>query len=276
MIDCHQHFWLFNEKDYGWMGDNMQAIRKNFLPADLVEVQKTIGFNGSVAVQARQSLDETRWLLGLASQNPVIKGIVGWVDLRSDSVADQLDEFIKHPKFVGVRHVVQDEPDDEFIIRPEFVRGVKLLNKYNLTYDILIFPKHIANASKLVAQCPSQMFVLDHIAKPFVKDKVLSPWDKDIRELARYKNVYCKVSGMVTEADWKNWKPDDLYPYLNVIFDAFGTSRVMIGSDWPVCLVAGEYNKVMNVVINYIKKFSEKEQADILGLNAVKAYRLNS
>ena len=273
-IDSHQHFWIFNTADYGWMGDNMSVIRKDHLPADLVKDQATIGFDGSVAVQARQSLEETRWLLKLASENAVIKGVVGWVDLRSADLENQLAEFTKHPKFVGVRHVVQDEPEDDFIIQPNFVKGVQLLRKYDLAYDILVFPKHLPNSVKLVEQCPDQTFVLDHIAKPLIKDGKISPWNKNIKHLAALPNVYCKVSGMVTEADWATWKPEDIYPYLDVVFAAFGSDRILIGSDWPVCRVADDYKRVMDVVIHYIKNFTAADQEKVLGGNAVKAYKL--
>ena len=274
-IDSHQHYWHFNTADYGWMGENMSAIKRDFLPEDLLPELTSIGFDGSVAVQARQTLEETNWLLQLADENPHIKGVVGWIDLRSDNTEKQLAEFAKHPKAVGVRHVIHDEEDVNFILRPEFVRGVKLLENFGLTYDILIFPKHLQNTIQFVQQfSPEQTFVVDHIAKPLIKDGIISPWKEDIVELAKFPNVYCKVSGMVTEADWQNWTPENIRPYLDVIFEAFGTERVMIGSDWPVCLVAGKYNEVMQVVTDYISKFSRTDQEKIMGGNAVKAYKI--
>jgi len=195
--------------------------------------------------------------------------------LRSDNTEKQLAEFAKHPKAVGVRHVIHDEEDVNFMLRPEFVRGVKLLENFGLTYDILIFPKHLQNTIQFVQQfSPEQTFVVDHIAKPLIKDGIISPWKEDIVELAKFPNVYCKVSGMVTEADWQNWTPENIRPYLDVIFEAFGTERVMIGSDWPVCLVAGKYNEVMQVVTDYISKFSAADQSKIMGGNAVKAYKI--
>jgi L-fuconolactonase len=274
-IDSHQHYWHFNEQDYGWMGDNMSVIKRDFLPADLLPNLKKIGFDGSVAVQARQTLEETNWLLQLSDKNPHIKGIVGWVDLCSNEVEKQLEQFSKHPKAVGVRHVIHDEEDVDFMLKPEFVRGVQLLEKFGLTYDILIFPKHLQNAAEFVSKfSPEQIFVVDHISKPFIKDGIISPWKEEITALAKFPNVYCKVSGMVTEANWLNWEPENIHPYLDVIFEAFGTDRVMIGSDWPVCLVAGQYPEVMNLVINYISHFNAEEQAKILGKNAIKAYKL--
>lgn len=272
-IDSHQHYWHFNTDDYGWMGDNMAVIKKDFLPADLLPELTSFGFDGSVAVQARQTLAETNWLLQLADENPHIKGVVGWVDLQSEQADEQLAAFAAHPRAVGVRHVIHDEEDMDFMLRPAFVRGLKLLQKYGLTYDILIFEKHLPNTLKLVAQFPeSQVFVVDHIAKPLIKDGIVSPWAEHMAELAAFPNVYCKLSGMVTEADWKNWTEEELKTYLDVVFAVFGVDRVMIGSDWPVCLVAGSYQKVMGVVTDYIETLSPENQAKVLGENAVKAY----
>ena len=274
-IDSHQHYWHFNTADYGWMGDNMSVIKRDFLPADLLPELKSIDFDGSVAVQARQSLEETNWLLQLADEHPHIKGVVGWVDLQSEQAEAQIVAFAQHPKAVGVRHVIHDEEDIDFMLRPAFLRGVQLLGKYNLAYDILIFPKHLPNTIRFVKQFSEQQtFVIDHIAKPLIKDGIVSPWKEDIAALAKFPNVYCKVSGMVTEADWNTWTPENIRPYLDIVFEAFGTERILIGSDWPVCLVAGKYSEVMQVVIDYISSFPEKEQALILGENAAKAYKL--
>lgn len=274
-IDSHQHYWHFNLKDYSWMGDNMSVIKRDFLPSDLLPELESINFDGSVAVQARQNLEETQWLLKLADDFPHIKGVVGWLDLQSETVETDIQEFATHPKAVGVRHVIHDEEDDNFMLCPEFIRGIKLLEKYNLAYDILIFPKHLQNTIKFVREfSENQTFIIDHIAKPFIKDGIHSPWKEEITELAKFPNVFCKLSGMVTEADWENWNPEHLKPYLDVVLKAFGTDRVMIGSDWPVCLVAGKYEKVMGVVMDYISKFSETEKAKILGGNAVKAYKI--
>lgn len=274
-IDSHQHYWHFNTADYGWMGENMSVIKRDFLPTDLLPELKSIDFDGSVAVQARQSLEETNWLLQLADEHPHIKGVVGWLDLQSEQAEAQIAAFAKHPKAVGVRHVIHDEEDIDFMLRPAFIRGVQLLEKYNLAYDILIFPKHLTNTIGFVKQFSEQQtFVVDHIAKPLIKDGIVSPWKEDIAALAQFPNVYCKVSGMVTEADWNTWTPENIRPYLDIVVEAFGPERILIGSDWPVCLVAGKYSEVMQVVIDYISTFTEKKQALILGGNAAKAYRI--
>jgi L-fuconolactonase len=274
-IDSHQHYWHFNTADYGWMGENMSVIKRDFLPTDLLPELKSIDFDGSVAVQARQSLEETNWLLQLADEHPHIKGVVGWLDLQSEQAEEQIAAFAKHPKAVGVRHVIHDEEDIDFMLRPEFIRGVQLLEKYDMAYDILIFPKHLTNTIEFVKQfSEKQTFVVDHIAKPLIKDGIVSPWKEDIAALATFPNVYCKLSGMVTEADWNTWTPENIRPYLDVVMEAFGPERILIGSDWPVCLVAGKYSEVMQVVIDYISTFTEKEQALMLGGNAVKAYKI--
>jgi L-fuconolactonase len=273
-IDSHQHFWNYDSTEYSWISNEMEILKKNYLPEQLQSELSSIKFDGSIAVQARQSLEETQWLLALAEQNNFIKGVVGWVDLCSPKVDEQLKQFSKHPKLVGVRHVIHDELDDNFMLRKDFLKGIALLNKYGLTYDILIFPKHLANTIKFVSQFPEQVFVLDHIAKPFIKNGIISPWKEQIEELAKFKNLFCKLSGMVTEANTKNWKQEDLIPYLDVAFGAFGPDRLMIGSDWPVCKLAGKYKQVMDVVLSYIKKYSEKEKTNILGENALKAYQL--
>jgi len=273
-IDAHQHFWKYNTNDYGWMGPGMEILKKDYLPEDLRPVLQSTGMDGTIAVQARQTLEETRWLLELARNYPFIKGVVGWVDLSSDKAAEQLARFNKEPAFVGVRHVLHDEPDDRFMLREEFLRGIKALKDYKLTYDVLIFPKHVPVAYEMVKKIPQQPFVIDHIAKPFIKKRQLSPWDKDIKKLASCRNVYCKISGMVTEADWKSWQYSDFEPYLDIIFEAFGAERIMIGSDWPVCTVSAPYNKVMEIVFSYVGKLTATEQNRILGENAVKFYQI--
>jgi len=273
-IDSHQHFWHYNTEEYGWMGGNMNVIKKDFLPNDLsIELNK-IGFDGSIAVQSRQKLEETNWLIQLAEKYDIIKGVVGWVDLLSPSLKDQLEKYSEHPKFIGVRHVIHDEPDNDFILRNDFLKGISLLNEFNLVYDILVFPIHLGNTIKFVSDFPDQVFVLDHIAKPYIKDKKISPWKEQLEALATFPNIYCKISGMVTENNWDSWGKEDFYPYLDAVFEAFGTDRTMIGSDWPVCRVAGAYKEIMEIVIEYISKFSLKEQNNILGLNAIKAYKI--
>jgi L-fuconolactonase len=273
-IDSHQHFWIFNEREFAWIDDNMQIIRKDHLPLHLNDELRNIGFDGSVAVQARQCLEETDWLLQLSDQHDTIKGVIGWVDLQSSQVEEQLIKYTKHQKMVGVRHVIHDEPDDDFMLGNNFLRGIRYLEKFNLTYDVLVFPKHLPNTIRFVEQFPKQLFVLDHMAKPFIKNKTVSPWKENIEHLAKFSNVYCKLSGMVTEADWRNWTKGDFKPYLDTVFSAFGTDRIMIGSDWPVCKVAGEYKQIMDIVMEYIQLFSNQDKNKILGENAIKAYHL--
>ncbi len=273
-IDSHQHFWIYNPTEYGWISDEMEILKKNYLPDQLQKELFSIEFDGSIVVQARQSLEETEWILSLAEQNSFIKGVVGWVDLCSSGVEEQLVQFSGHPKLVGVRHVIHDEPDDNFILRKDFLNGITYLKKFGLTYDILIFPRHLPNTIQFVSQFPEQLFVLDHIAKPLIKDKKLSPWKEDIEKLVRFKNVYCKLSGMVTEANVKYWKQEDLIPYLDIIFAVFGPDRLMIGSDWPVCRVAGLYKQVMEVVLDYIETYPDEDKNKILGENAFNVYQL--
>ena len=275
-IDAHQHFWLYNRTDYGWIDDRMQAIKRNYLPADLQPELTKAGMSGSVAIQARQSVEETRWLLQLAGQYDFIKGVVGWVDLTSENeLKCQLDEFSQSKKFVGVRHVVHDEPEDNFMLHDDFLKGMSLLKEYNLTYDLLLFPRHLPVAEAVVAMFPEQKFILDHISKPLIKDQIISPWKEDLNRLAEHSNVWCKLSGMVTEADRENQKPEDFYPYLDIVFEAFGASRLMTGSDWPVCLLAGEYKDVIGIVKSYISGMSDNIREKILGMNCIDSYGLN-
>ena len=271
-IDAHQHFWNYSAQDYGWINDAMAVLQRDFLPKDLKPLLSAEGFDGCIAVQARQTLEETRWLLELAEENDFIKGVVGWVDLCSPELAAQLERFAKDSKLVGVRHVLQDEPDDEFMLQPEFRRGIARLANYGLTYDLLLYPKHLPIAVKLVHEFPRQKFVLDHIAKPRIAERVIEPWESGIRELAQFENVWCKASGMVTEARWKEWKPQDFWPYLDIVFEAFGPDRVMIGSDWPVCTVAASYRETMAIVKNYLEKFGPTEREGVLGGNCAKFY----
>lgn len=270
-LDSHQHFWKFNPAEYGWMKPDW-PIRRDFLPADLAPLLRQHGFDGSIAVQARQTIEESRRLLALANESPIIKGVVGWVDLRSDRVEEQLAELAPHPRFVGVRHVVQDEPDDRFVLQPDFVRGISKLKQFDLTYDLLLLPSQLPAASELVRRFPEQPFVLDHIAKPRIRDGTRSPWREHIRELAQAGNVFCKVSGLVTEADWASWQPADFQPYLDVIFESFGEDRLMFGSDWPVCLLAGGYERVFKLVEQYVQSSSAEGRANFFGANAAQFY----
>jgi L-fuconolactonase len=273
-IDAHQHFWHYSPIEHTWMSDAMEILKRDYLPEDLQPLLSSLHFDGCIAVQVRQSLEETRWLLELAERYDFIRGVVGWLDLRSPELPDQLERFAHHPKLVGVRHVVQDEPDEAFMLRPEFRQGIAQLQRYDLVYDLLLFPKHLPFASKLVAEFPNQQFILDHIAKPPIADGQLSPWREDLRELATYPNVACKLSGMVTEAKWGQWQPKEFHPYLDIVFKAFGADRLMIGSDWPVCLLSGNYRSTMQIVMEYVQRLSIEAQQAILGDNCARLYRI--
>jgi L-fuconolactonase len=275
-IDAHQHFWIYNPAEYGWIDESMSDLRRNCLPEDLSpELQKT-GFHGSVVVQARQTLEETRWLLELADISPNILGVVGWVDLCSSECRSELETFSKNPKLVGIRHIVQSEPDDRFLMRPDFLEGISLLEEFDLAYDILIYTKHLLVAAEFVERFPKQRFVLDHLAKPPIKSREIDSWALGIRRIASFSNVFCKLSGLVTEADWLQWTSEDITPYLDVAFETFGASRLMIGSDWPVCLVAGSYSRTMDVVKNYLQGHSAEARDAVLGGNAQRFWKLKA
>jgi L-fuconolactonase len=273
-IDAHQHFWRYNPQEYGWIDDSMSTLRRDFLSADLQAELEQSGIAGAIAVQARQTLYETKWLLELATASSFIAGVVGWVDLQSPDVVSQLAELAKNPKLVGVRHIVQSEPDDRFLLRPRFLRGISILEKFDLTYDILIYPQQLPMAIEFVQHFPRQRFALDHLAKPLIKSGALQPWAFGIRKLAEFPNVYCKLSGLVTEADWNDWKLAQIKPYLDVALESFGSERLMIGSDWPVCNVASSYSEVMNLVAEYFSSYSGDIRDAVLGGNAAKFWNL--
>lgn len=275
-IDAHQHFWRYNPSEYGWIDDSMGGLRRDFLPCDLEPELLRFGFDGSIAVQARQTVEETRWLLDLATSSSKILGVIGWVDLCSPEVPQQLRCFAAYPKLLGVRHIVQSEPDDRFLLRREFLRGVALLEEFNLTYDILIYPRHLPVAAEFARHFPQHRLVLDHLAKPPICDGSLVPWRNHLRELAQSPNVLCKLSGMVTEADWKAWKPEHFTPYLDCAFECFGPERVMIGSDWPVCTVAASYSVTMRIVMDYLARYSSGIIDAVLGGNAQRFWRLSN
>ncbi len=274
IIDTHHHLWNYNPIEFDWIDDEMAAIRKSFLPADLQATLANTGVEGVVTVQARQSLEETNWLLKLASENDFIKGVVGWVPLADESIQQILEEYKSSRWLKGVRHVVQGEPDPEFILGKDFNKGISLLKNYNLAYDILIFEHQLANTIRFVDQHPEQQFVVDHIAKPKIKKNELEPWAKNVKELAKRENVSCKISGMVTEADYKLWTEEQLNPYFETIFEAFGSSRLLFGSDWPVCLVATNYSNWLDLVKKTISNFSKEEQDFILYKNAQRIYNI--
>jgi len=251
----------------------MAAIRKDFFPSHLQPVLQQNGVAGCVAVQADQTEDETSFLLELAQKNDFIQGIVGWVDLRSARLQERLEYYAQHRHIKGFRHILQGEEPD-FMLQPTFLKGIGLLSTYHFTYDILIYPRHLKAGAALVRQFPDQPFVIDHMAKPFIKDRLIDNWKKDITAIAQYPNVHCKVSGMVTEADMRNWKPDDFTPYLDVVSEVFGPDRLLYGSDWPVCLAAADYKDVMGIVRNYFSAFTASEQEAIFRTNASAFYHL--
>lgn len=273
-IDAHQHFWIYNQKEFGWIDASMAPIRRNFLPHDLQPELKANAFDGSVVVQTRQTPEETPWLLDLAEHNPSILGVVGWADLCSPGIQSQLNTLTRNPKLVGLRHIVQSEADDRFLLQPDFLRGIAALEEFELAYDILIYSRHLPVATEFVQRFPRQRFVLDHLAKPPIKAGQIDFWAKGIRALAASPNVFCKLSGLVTEADWQHWKPEHITPYLDVAFESFGPERLMIGSDWPVCLVAASYARAVQLVKDYIRPLSPQSQAAVLGGNAARFWRL--
>jgi len=273
-IDAHQHFWRYDPVRDAWINDQMTVIKRDFLPKDLAAELKSNKIDGCVAVQADQSEAETLFLLDLAAKNNFIRGVVGWVDLCAPNVAERLEAFSRHKKLRGFRHIVQAEPDDRFMLRESFLRGIRSLRQFGFTYDILIYTHQFPAAIELVAKFPDQRFVLDHVGKPPIKAKQVEPWAQHIRILASNSNVFCKVSGMVTEADWKNWRADDFKPYLDVVFESFCVERLMFGSDWPVCLLAGHYRQVLELVSGYAQKLTAQERDKIFGLNAKQFYGL--
>ncbi len=270
-LDAHQHFWSYDAAQYPWIPPG-SALHRDWLPQDLAPLLAAAGLDGCIAVQARQSVEESRWLLELAERQPIIKGVVGWVDLRSPKADDVLGELAQHPRFVGVRHVVQDEPEDDFMLGADFLRGIGELRAHRLTYDILIYPRQLPAAIALAQRFPEQPFVLDHMAKPAIKSGALSPWREQIRELAQAPNVLCKISGMVTEADAQAWQAADFRPYLDVVCEAFGADRLMFGSDWPVCLLAAKYAQVFALVRDHLAPLPAAAQAKIFGENTARFY----
>ncbi|MDX1906177.1 MAG: amidohydrolase family protein [Bacteroidia bacterium] len=272
-LDAHHHLWTYSAQAYDWIGDDMAVLRRDFGPADLVTCLRENGYDAAIAVQARQTEEETRWLLALAAECPEIAGVVGWLDLCSPELETALARWSADPKLAGLRHVVQAEPDDRFMLRPDFMRGISQLSAYGLVYDLLVFPRQLPAAIELVSAFPEQVFVLDHIAKPPIGTRGFQPWADLIRDLATAPQVSCKLSGLVTEADWTGWKPDDLYPYLDHVCEVFGPDRLMIGSDWPVCLLAGTYTQVMDTTAHYLQsRFSGPVLDQVLGDNAARIY----
>jgi len=274
-IDAHQHYWRYDPAWYAWIDDRMRAIRRDCLPGEAQREMTAAGFDACVAVQARQTIEETRFLLALADAYPWIAGVVGWIDLRADDARRQLELVADHPKLVGIRHIVQSEPDERFMLQPAFCRGLALLEELGLAYDILVYSRQLPAAVELVERFASQRFVLDHLGKPDIRNGELRGWERDIRALAECPNVSAKLSGLVTEADWNVWTPGDIRPYLDVAFDCFGAERLMIGSDWPVCSVAAGYARTMAVVSDYVADRPAHERDAVLGGNAQRFWNLS-
>jgi L-fuconolactonase len=273
-IDAHNHFWQYNPQEYGWISDSMSVLHRNFLPDDLRREVAGVGIDGVISVQARQTLAETDWLLELADRNDFVRGVVGWVPLISENARQDLQRYSNRAKLKAVRHVLQDEPDDHYMLRDDFNRGIGALKEFGLRYDLLIFERHLPQTIELVDRHPNQIFVLDHIAKPKIRDNALSPWRENLRELGKRSNVFCKLSGVVTEADHRTWTPAQLRPYMDVALDAFGARRLMFGSDWPVCLLACGYRRWHDIVRDFAATLTPEEQGRIFGETAKEAYGL--
>ena len=274
-IDAHQHFWKYDPIRDTWMEPDMKAIQRDFFPADLLPLLQEAGIDGCVTVQVDSSEEENEFLFSNADRYEFIKGVVGWVDLQDPRVEDRLAWYRRFPKMKGFRHILQGERDRALMLKPAFKRGIGLLAKYGYTYDILIYPDQLGYAREFVAAFPDQPFIIDHIAKPYIKDRYITEeWKDAIRAVAAYENTWCKISGMVTEADWYHWKPEHLKPYIDTVVEAFGPSRLVYGSDWPVCTVAASYQQVAQIVKDYFSTFSAAEQDAFFGGNAIKFYHL--
>jgi len=274
VIDSHQHFWKYEPVKHSWIDDDMSVIRRDFSPSDLAKVYQENSIDGCVAVQADQTLEETDFLIDLASINNFIKGIVGWVDLRAENIENVLEKYSTDKIVKGFRHVVQGEADHNFLLRPNFSRGISLLEKHNFTYDILVFPHQLGSVLEFVKKFPYQKFVIDHIAKPYIKDGYFEGWATMMTAIGKHENVSCKMSGMVTEADFNTWTPEQIHPYMDTALEAFGSKRILFGSDWPVCLVAGNYSKIKKLTTDFISQLSQIEQNSIMGNNAIEFYNL--
>jgi L-fucono-1,5-lactonase len=273
-IDSHQHFWKFDPVRDSWITEEMKIIRRDFLPEDLELVLKQNDFDGCVSVQSDQSEEENHFHLQNAEKFEFIKGIVGWVDLRSENIEERLQYYSQFKKMKGFRHVLQGETQRDLMLQPTFMNGISLLRKYNFTYDILIYKDQLQYTPKFVSAFPDQPFIVDHLAKPDIKDREIKKWKTDIMRVAQFENVFCKISGMVTEADWNKWTKENFKPYLDVIVESFGIERILFGSDWPVCLVAASYKEVIDIAGNYFSSFSKNEQEKLFGRNAIQFYKL--
>jgi len=275
-IDAHQHFWKFNPLRDAWITEEMSALRRDFMPEDLAPELAANQMEATIAVQADQSEEETRFLLDLAKMHPQIAGVVGWVNLTAPNIRERLRHFSQFPKLRGFRHIVQGEPDDRFLLREDFLRGIACLREFDFIYEILIYPKQLPAAVEFVQRFPEQPFVVDHMAKPLVKEREIALWSRLMRALGAAPNVYCKVSGLITEGNWKNWRPEDFHPYLDVVFEVFGPDRLLFGSDWPVCLLAGSYRRVKGLIENYVRNRPQSEKDKLFGGNAERFYGVKS
>jgi len=274
IIDAHHHLWRYAPGQYEWIDDSMKALRRDFLTADLIREMAAAGVDGAVAVQARQTLEETRWLLDQAEDCEAIRGVVGWAPIAGEDLPGMMEEFEGRPKLKGLRHSIEGEKDEHYILREDFNSGIRCLDGSGLVYEILIAARHLPQTIDFVDKHPNQMFVLDHMAKPSIRKKIVSPWAEQMEALGKRENVWCKLSGLVTEADWIAWEDAALKPYFDVAVQAFGPARLMVGSDWPVCLLASEYGQWFEVPRRYFVGFSEAERAAIFGGNAVQVYGL--
>ncbi len=273
-IDAHHHLWRYKPEEFPWIGDGMEILRRDYLTVQLEEVTRVAGVTGTVVVQARQSMQETEWLSGLAARSDLIRGVVGWAPLASPGAARELARLASLPKVRGIRHALHDEPDPLYMLRDDFNSGIALLKGYGLRYDLLIFETHLPQTIEFVDKHPNQVFIVDHIAKPRIRDRDFSPWKENLKELAQRPNVFCKVSGMVTEAKWDRWTPEELMPYFETVFEAFTPRRTMFGSDWPVLTLASPYRAWIETVTQAISSFSNDEQERVLAGTAVEAYEL--
>jgi len=273
-IDAHHHLWRYTPSEYDWIDESMQTLRRDFMPDDLKVAMQSAGVDGAIAVQARQTLEETRWLLDLAEANDEIRGVVGWAPIAGEDFPGVMEEFDGRAKLKGLRHVIQGEKDENYILREDFNAGIRALAGSGLVYEILIYERHVPQTIEFVDRHPQQVFVLDHVAKPLIAAGIVEPWAGRMRELAKRENVWCKISGMVTEADWKTWTPETLKPYMEVAVEALGPKRLMVGSDWPVCLVACSYERWWQMLREYFAEFSDAERAQVFGGNAIQVYGL--
>ncbi|MEA2259076.1 MAG: L-fuconolactonase [Acidobacteriaceae bacterium] len=275
-IDAHHHLWRYVPPGQSWMSDGMEVLRRDFLVDDLRAAITGVGITGTIVVEAERSIEETLWLCKIAANDDLIRGIVGWAPLTHPEIASELEQLAQLPKLRGIRHPIHDEPDDQFLLREDFNRGIAALKQFDLRYDILIFEKHLPQTIQFVDRHPDQIFIVDHIAKPCIRDRALTPWKENLRELARRPNVYCKLSGMATEADWSAWTYESLSPYIDVVLETFGPRRLMFGSDWPVVTLASSYGRWWETVRIALSQMSPSEQEWILSRTAIEAYELTS